>query len=192
MRIGTRKTGHHGKAAARITGPGMAGAVTCAARTTGTVTCVARMEEAVTCVARITGSGTAEAPAVTRETATGQTAEDSIRAGEAMVEMEDRRVTDRMGIREVVGQVLKVARVTAGVRAVARAATAALTVHRAMAEAMADREIDSEIISRAKASRQRLLEKIWRRGARKRRGAQAARRRISAPGKTISMRKTRH
>lgn len=183
-------------AVARITGAvmavgRMAGIVTAAAETIGTVMAAVRITGTGMAVGRMAAAGMAGLQAVTREAATDRTA-DSTRTGEEMVEMEDPRATDKVDIREAAGQVMKAVRVTAGVRAAARAVTAVITVRRAMAEAMADREIDSEIISRAKALQQRLLEKMWKRGARRRRGVQAARRKTSAPGKITSTRRTRH
>ena len=82
--------------------------------------------------------------------------------------------------------------VIAAVRVLVRALTGVSTVLRAMAEALEDREPDSEIINRVKALWERLRQRIWKRSARKKRGAQTARRRANAPRKTIFMRKTRH
>ena len=93
---------------------------------------------------------------------------------------------------DLADRVVKTVRVIAAVQALVRAVTVALTVRRAITEAMADREPDSETGTRIRASLERLRQRIWKRGARTIRDAQAAvSRRISVPRESISMRKTR-
>jgi hypothetical protein len=108
---------------------------------------------------------------------------------EVMVRMPDSRVTGPMDFRETAGRVLKAVQMIAVVRALIRAADAVITIIPATVEAMEGREADSEIISRVKDLRQKLLPKIWRRSGRKTRGGLTARRRISAPGKIIFMKR---
>ena len=94
--------------------------------------------------------------------------------------------------RDLADLAVRTVRGIVAVRALVRAVTVALTVHRAITEAMADREPDSETGIRIRASLERLRQRIWKRGARMIRGAQAAAsRRISVPRGSISMRKTR-
>ena len=115
---------------------------------------------------------------------------DNSRAEEAAA-MADLRGTEETDFRDLAGRVWKAARVTGAVLAAVRAADAALTVLRAITAAMEDREPDSGIRTRARALAERLRQRTWIRGARKTRGVQAARRRISAPGRIISTRRTR-
>ena len=122
--------------------------------------------------------------------ATGRT-EDSSSQEEAADRMEGPRETDKTDFREAAGRVLWVLQVTAGVRALVRVLGAVSTVVRATAEALAGREVDSGIINRARALLQRLRARMWRRSARKKRDGLTARRKASAPGKTISMRRMR-
>lgn len=130
---------------------------------------------------------TTEARAAIR--AADRTADNS-RAEEAAA-MADLRETEETDFRDLAGRVWKAARVTGAVLAAVRAADAVLTVLRAITAAMEDREPDSGIRTRARALAERLRQRTWIRGARKTRGAQAARRRISAPGRIISTRRTR-
>jgi hypothetical protein len=114
---------------------------------------------------------------------------DSFRKEEA-AQMADLR--GRMDIRGVTDLVQRALRVNDAARVVLRAAAGALTVLLAITEQMADREPDTEIKTRARALPQKLRARMQKSGARTRRDAQAAWRRISAPGKTISMRKMKH
>jgi hypothetical protein len=98
----------------------------------------------------------------------------------------------RMDIRGVTDLVQRALRVNDAARVVLRAAAGALTVLLAITEQMADREPDTEIKTRARALPQKLRARMQKSGARTRRDAQAVWRRISAPGKTISMRKMKH
>lgn len=122
--------------------------------------------------------------------ATGRT-EDSSSQEEAADRMEGPRETDKTDFREAAGRVLWVLQVTAGVRALVRVLGAVSTVVRATAEALAGREVDFGIINRARALLQRLRARMWRRSARKKRDGLTVRRKASAPGKTISMRRMR-
>ena len=134
---------------------------------------------------------------------------------EVRADREDRRATDRIAdssrteeatamaasevtegataSRDLADRVVKTVRAIVAVQALVRAVIVALTVHRAITEAMADREPDSETGTRIRASLARLRQRIWKRGARTIRDAQAAvSRRISVPRESISMRKMRH
>lgn len=110
---------------------------------------------------------------------------DRVREEEAQVQMADPRETGRTVFREAAGRVLRVARVIAVVQALVQAAAAILMAAREITEAMADREPVPEMEEAARALRETLRQKIWKRGV------QITRRGISAPGKTISTRRTR-
>jgi hypothetical protein len=113
-----------------------------------------------------------------------------IRTGEVQ-KMADLRATGKTDFRDLLGRIRKVVRAAAGITQAAQAITEVLEIMTAAQEAMKDREISSEITeipSRARALLRKQAEKIWRRSARKTRGV-SVRRRISAPRKTISMRK---
>lgn len=112
--------------------------------------------------------------------------------GEAADKMADLREIDRTDFREMAGRALAAVRVIAGVRALVRVLTVISMAVRVTAAAMEDREPDTEIINRARLLRERLLQRIWKRSARKKRGVQTARRRESDPGRIISTRKTKH
>lgn len=116
---------------------------------------------------------------------------DSFRAEEA-TEMADLRETEGTDFRDLADRVWKAVRVTGAVLALVRAVTAVLTVLREITEQVADREPDSEIRGRVRALQVKLRQRIWKRGARKIRDVQAARRRINAPKRITSMRRTRH
>ena len=105
--------------------------------------------------------------------------------------MADLRETGRTGFREAAGRVLRAVRVIAAVRALAQAAAVISMAAREITEAMADREPLPEMEEAARALQGTLRQRIWKRGVMMKRGAQATRRGISAPGRTISMRRTR-
>lgn len=115
--------------------------------------------------------------------------EDSSSQEEAADRMADLRETDKADFREAAGRVLWVLQVTVAVRALARVLGGISMVARATAEALEDREVDSEIINRVRALQERLRVRIWRRSARKKRDGLTARRKASAPKKTIFMRR---
>ena len=106
-------------------------------------------------------------------------------------EMEDIRTdkTVSRSLQDLVWTVIRAVRVTVAVLAVLRVLDAALAVAARAAEAMEGREVTPEITEAAKALRQKLPQRIWRKSVRKKRDA-SVRRRISAPKKTISTRKT--
>ena len=124
-------------------------------------------------------------PAVTDRSAVSSRAEEA-------TEMADLRETEERDFREPADRVWKAVRVTGAAPAPVRAVTAALTVLRAITEQVADREPDSEIRDRVRALQGKLRQRTWKRGARKTRDVQAARRKISAPKRITSMRMTRH
>ena len=125
------------------------------------------------------------------ETARAEETEDSSSQEEETAKMADHRETGRMDFREAAGLALAAVWVIAAARALVRAVTVGLTAARVTAGALQDRELDSEIIN-PKALREKLRARIWRRSARKKSGAPTARRKASAPGKTISTKRTRH
>ncbi len=137
--------------------------------------------------AAVMAAPTAAARAEAREA--GRT-EDSSSQEEAD-RMEGPRETDRADFREAAGRVLWVLQVTAGVRALVRVLGAISMVVRATAEALEGREVDSVTINRARVLFRKLRARIWRRSARKTREGLTARRKESAPGKTISTRRMR-
>lgn len=115
--------------------------------------------------------------------------EDSSSQEEAADRMADLRETDKVDFREAAGRVLWALQAIAAVRALARVLGGISMAARATAEALEDREVDSAIINRVKALPERLRERIWRRSARKKRDGLTARKKASAPRKTISMRR---
>ena len=116
---------------------------------------------------------------------------DSSRTEEGM-QVADLRATDKTDFREMADRAGKAVRATGVVLALIRAATAVSTVLRAITEEMADREPDTEIRIRARALQRKLRQRIWKSGVRMKRDAQAAWRRINAPERIISTRKTKH
>ena len=116
---------------------------------------------------------------------------DSIREEEAQDQMADLRGTDRTGFRETAGRVLRAVRVIAAVRALVQAAAAISMVVREITEETADREPVPEIQEAARALREKLRQRIWKRGARTTSAAQIIRTGISAPERTTSTRKMR-
>jgi hypothetical protein len=110
---------------------------------------------------------------------------------EEVREMQDLRATGQEASRDLLNRMVKTLRTAAGMLTALRVLTGALAVMTGLAEALKGREISSEtaeIPSRARASLRRQAERIWKRSVRKTRDA-SVRRRISAPRKTISMRK---
>ena len=137
-----------------------------------------------------TGTARAETEAPARAVRAERTAVSSSQE-EAAARMADHRETDRTDFSAAAGRVLAAAWAIVVAREAVRGATVALTVLRAMAEAVQGRELDSEIIN-PRALREKLRARIWRRSARKTRGARTARRKASVPGKTISTKRMRH
>ena len=158
------------------------------ARSGQTETAASRAEEDRTDSPRIIA---AAMDAAIIETARAEETEDSSSQEEETAKMADHRETGRMDFREAAGLALAAVWVIAAARALVRAVTVGLTAARVTAGALQDRELDSEIIN-PKALREKLRARIWRRSARKKSGAPTARRKASAPGKTISTKRTRH
>ena len=146
-----------------------------------------RITAAVTIAA--TGTARAETEAPVRAAREERTA-DSSSQEEAAARMADHRETDRMDFSEAAGRVLAAVWAIAVARALVREATAIGAVARATAEALEDRELDSEIIN-PRALQERLRARIWRRSARKKRGAPTARRKANVPERTISTKRMR-
>lgn len=154
--------------------------------------------------AAATGSPRITAAAITEATETARAAAvaeiraareeriaDSSSQEEEAARMEDHRETGRMDFREAAGLALAVAWAIAAVRGLVRGVTVTLTVVRATVAALEDREPDSEIISLARALLEKLRARISKRNAKKKRGGPTARRRASAPRRTISTKRTK-
>ena len=118
---------------------------------------------------------------------------DNFREEEEQQVVDLRETGQAVDIRGRLGRVRKAVRAIAGMAEAVRVLDAALAVMAATTEQMAEREISSgveETISKVRAMLLRPAERIWRRSARKTRGA-SARRKISAPRRIISTRRMR-
>lgn len=164
-------------------------------RTTGTRRIAARRTVVRTTGARaieirriaIRAIGTTDLRAVSA--AIGRIADSSSPEGEAAMAV--RRETKTAVMAELAGRAVKTARVIAGGLALARAAAAALTVLRGITEAAQDREPDPETEARIRALLEMHRQRIWKRGAMMKRGAQVTLKRIRDPRRIISTRKKR-
>ena len=100
--------------------------------------------------------------------------------------------TETADMREAAGRAVKTVRAIVAGLAMVRAAAAALTVLRGITEAARDREPDPETEARIRALLEMHRQRIWKRGAMMKRGAQAALKRIRDPRRIIFMRKGKH
>ena len=115
----------------------------------------------------------------------------NFREEEEAAEMEDLRERRRAVFREVADRARRALRVIDAARGLAWAAAAISAVASAMAEELADREVDSETIDRARASFQRLRQKILNSVVMMKSVVRAIRRGISALARIISTKKMR-
>ena len=115
---------------------------------------------------------------------------DSSRA-EAGTEAADLPETEETASRDRADPVRKVTRAKDAGPVQGRGAIADLTVHPGITEPE-DRVPDSEIRVRARALREMLPQRIWKRGVKKTRDVPAVRRRISVPERITSMKRKRH
>ena len=163
-----------------------------AIRTIATPTIVAPRTAVLRIVIRVTVTTEAAIRADREDRRATDRIADSSRTEEATAMAASEVTEEATASRDLADRVVRTVRAIVVVQALVRAVTVALTVHRAITEAMADREPDSETGIRIRASLERLRQRIWKRGARTIRDAQAAvSRRISVPRGSISMRKTR-